>query len=192
MRAVIAFFVGTITAAVVAGLGVLVVQDSQSEQFTFLGLTVAADQGVVVAGAVVVGFILAVLLLLPGRIAGAWHRAHIRQQTRALEERLHALREAHAQLHGGHQRLVEEHGLVLDRVLPSPQSPPSPSSPSSPRSSAPASAPASPPAGQTPHPTPQTLSPTVPAATGAVPSAALVAATAQPAEALSRWHVPPG
>jgi hypothetical protein len=175
MRTVIAFFVGIATAAVVAGLGVLVVQDGQSEQFTFLGLTLAADQGVVVAGAVAVGFVLAVLLLLPGRIASAWHRAHIRQQTRTLETRMHALREAHAQLHGGHQRLVEEHGLVLDRVLPSSAS-----------SRSPAPTPGLPPAGQTPHPTPQTLSPTGPAATEAVPSAASVAATAQPAEALSR------
>jgi uncharacterized integral membrane protein len=106
MRVVIAFFVGIVTAAVVAGLGVLVVQDSQSEQFTFLGLTLSGDKGVAVAGTVAVGFVLAVLLLLPGRIASAWHRAHMRQQTRTLEGRLRALREAHAQLHGGHQRLV--------------------------------------------------------------------------------------
>jgi uncharacterized integral membrane protein len=77
MRTVIAFFVGIVTAAVVAGLGVLVVQDTQSEQLTFLGMTLSADTGVLMAGAVVVGFVLAVLLLLPGRIASAWHRAHI-------------------------------------------------------------------------------------------------------------------
>jgi hypothetical protein len=119
---------------------------------------------------VAVGFVLAVLLLLPGRIASAWHRAHIRQQTRTLEERLRALREAHAQLHGGHQRLVEEHGLVLDRVLPSARSP----------------APASPPAGQAAQPTPQTSSPTVPAVSEGAAPAAPAAVTAQPAEALSR------
>jgi hypothetical protein len=137
MRVLIAFFVGIVTAAVVAGLGVLVIQDSQSEQYTFLGLTLAADKGVVVAGAAAVGFVLAVLLLLPGRIASAWHRAHIRQQTRTLEERLHVLREEQAHLHGGLQRLVEEHGQVLDRVLPSSSPSPAP---------APAPAPASPPA----------------------------------------------
>jgi hypothetical protein len=177
MRIVIAFFVGIVTAAVVAGLGVLVIQDRQSEQVTFLGLTLWGDKGVVVAGAVAVGFVLAVLLLLPGRIASAWHRARIRQQTRTLEGRLRALREAHAQLHGGHQRLVEEYGLVLDRVLPSP--------PSS-RSPTPAPVPASPPAGQTPQTSSQPAPPTVLVAIEVVPPAAPVEVATQPAEALSR------
>jgi uncharacterized integral membrane protein len=170
MRTVIAFFVGIVTAAVVAGLGVLVVQDTQSEQLTFLGITMSAARGVVMTGAVAVGFVLAVLLLLPGRIASAWHRARIRQQTRALEERLRALREEHAQLHGGHQRLVVEHGLVLDRVLPSPQG----------SRSAAAS-----PSGQTPH-APQASSQPVSATNEQVQPAAREEAVAQPTGALSR------
>jgi len=121
MRTVIAFVVGIATAAVVVGLGVLVVQNTQSEQLTFLGSTLIVDKGGVVAGGVALGFVLAVLLLLPGRLASAWHRAQVRRQTQTLEQRLVALREEHARLHGGHQRLVEEHGLVLDRVLPSPR-----------------------------------------------------------------------
>jgi uncharacterized integral membrane protein len=121
MRTVIAFVVGIATAAVVVGLGVLVVQNTQSEQLTFLGMTLFVDKGGVVAGAVALGFVLAVLLLLPGRLASAWHRAQVHRQTQTLEQRLVALREEHARLHGGHQRLVEEHGLVLDRVLPSPR-----------------------------------------------------------------------
>jgi uncharacterized integral membrane protein len=160
MRTVIAFLVGIGTTAVVAGLGVLVVQNTQSEQLTFLGTTLSVDTGGVVAGAVALGFVLAVLLLLPGRLASAWHRARVYQQTRTLEEQLVALREEHARLHGGHQRLVEEHGQVLDRVLPSPRFP------------------LPPPARQTPQMSPL-------AADGA-PSAAPAAATAQPTGALSR------
>jgi uncharacterized integral membrane protein len=165
MRTVIAFCVGIITAGVVAGLGVLIVENTQSAQFTFLGATLSAAQGAVVAGAVALGFVLAVLMLLPGRLASAWHRAHIRRQTRTLEERLRALREEHAQLHGGHQRLVEEHGLVLNRVLPSPSAPRSP-------------APAPPP----PGPLPQTG----PREANGVRSDAPVAVTAQPTGAPSR------
>lgn len=166
MRTVFGFFVGIVTAAVVAGLGVLVVQDTQSEEFTFLGATLSGDKGAVLTGAVVLGFALAVLLLLPGRLASAWHRAHIQRQTRTLEERLRALREEHARLNGWHQRLVEEHGLVLNRVLPSP--PPAPSSPPSPRPSAPPAA--------------EQITPAAPLETAdhAAPSDAPIAVTAQP------------
>lgn len=57
MRTVIAFLVGIGTTAVVAGLGVLVVQNTQSEQLTFLGTTLSVDTGGVVAGAVVLSTI---------------------------------------------------------------------------------------------------------------------------------------
>ena len=167
----IAFLVGILTAAVVAALGVLVVQNAQSEQLTFLGATFSGDKGGVVAGAAAVGFILAVLLLLPGRLASAWHRAHSHRQTRTLEQRLLALGQEHAQLHGGHQRLVEEHGLVLDRVLPSPASPrlPTPSA-----------------EGRTSQTAPQTSPQTVPLATDGEPADTPVAATAHPVGAESR------
>ncbi len=92
MRTVIAFVVGIATAAVVVGLGVLVVQNTQSEQFTFLGTTFVVDKGGVVAGGVALGFVLAVLLLLPGRLASGWHRARVHRQTQMLEQRLVALR----------------------------------------------------------------------------------------------------
>jgi uncharacterized integral membrane protein len=171
MRTVIAFLVGILTAAVVAALGVLVVQNTQSEQFTFLGATFSGDKGGVVAGAAALGFILAVLLLLPGRLASAWHRAHSHQQTRTLEQRLLAQREQYAQLHGGHQRLVEEHGLVLDRVLPAPASPRLPTPPAG---------------GHTSQTAPQTSPQTVPLATGGEPADAPVAAPAHPVAAQSR------
>src|SRR5712691_8677832 len=52
MRTVIAFVVGIATAAVVVGLGVLVVQNTQSEQLTFLGTTLFVDKGGIVVGGV--------------------------------------------------------------------------------------------------------------------------------------------
>jgi uncharacterized integral membrane protein len=183
MRIVIAFLVGILTAAVVAALGVLVVQNTQSEQFTFLGATFSGDKGGVVAGAAAVGFILAVLLLLPGRLASAWHRAHSHRQTRTLEQRLLALGQEHAQLHGGHQRLVEEHGLVLDRVLPAPATPAtlaSLASLASPRLPTPQAG------GHTSQTAPQTSPQTVPLATGGEPADTPVAATADPVGAQSR------
>jgi hypothetical protein len=43
MRALISFLVGIIMAAAVVGLGVLVAQNGQGEQFTFLGTTFQGD-----------------------------------------------------------------------------------------------------------------------------------------------------
>jgi uncharacterized membrane protein len=117
MRTFIAFLIGIVMAAVVVGLRILVAENGQGEQFTFLGTTFQGDKGWLAAGAVALGFILAVLLLIPGRLASAWHRWTLGRQASALEDRLRVLREQHAELQGSHQRLLEEHQRVMQQLL---------------------------------------------------------------------------
>ena len=83
MRILMSFLVGISMAAVAVGLGVLVAENSQSEQFMFLGATFQGNKGWILAGAVVLGFLLAILLLIPGRLAGARHRWSGHRQTQS-------------------------------------------------------------------------------------------------------------
>ena len=117
MRILMSFLVGIIMAAVAVGLGVLVTENSQSVHFMFLGTTFQGNKGWILAGAVVLGFLLAILLFIPGRLAGAQHRWTLRRQARAQEDRMRALREQHAELQGSHRSLLEEHQRVMQQVL---------------------------------------------------------------------------
>jgi uncharacterized integral membrane protein len=117
MRILMSFLVGITIAAAAVGLGVLVAENSQSEHFMFLGTTFQGNKGWMLAGAVVSGFFLAILLLIPGRLAGARHRWTLRRQARAQEDRMRALREQHAELQGSHRSLLEEHQRVMQQVL---------------------------------------------------------------------------
>jgi uncharacterized integral membrane protein len=117
MRIMVAFLIGLVTAATVVALGVLVAQNGQSEQLTFLGDTLHSAAGSVVAGAAVLGFLLACLLLIPGRVATGWHRGAMSRQAQAQGGQLRALREEYARLEGSHQRLLAEHHRVLEHVL---------------------------------------------------------------------------
>jgi len=117
MRILMSFLVGIIMAAVAVGLGVLVTENSQSEHFMFLGIAFQGNKGWILAGAVVLGFLLAILLLIPGRLASARHRWTLRRQARAQEDSMRALREQHAELQGSHRSLLEEHQRVMQQVL---------------------------------------------------------------------------
>ena len=117
MRTFISFLVGLVTAAVVVGLGVLVAQNAQNEQFTFMGATFQGAMGWLTAGAVALGFLLAFLVLIPGRLASAWQRWMLGQRGQALENQLRELRQQHAELQGSHWSLLEEHRLVMSQVL---------------------------------------------------------------------------
>jgi hypothetical protein len=117
MRILMSFLVGISMAAVAVGLGVVVTENSQSEHFMFLGTTFQGDKGWILAGAVVSGFLLAILLLIPGRLAAARHRWMQKRQARAQEDGMRALREQHAELQGSHRSLLEEHQRVMQQVL---------------------------------------------------------------------------
>ena len=117
MRIVLTFLVGLIMTATIVALGVVVAQNGQSEQLTFQGVALQGAAGWVVAGSAALGFLLACLLLVPGRVATGWHRGAMSRQAQAQDRQLRALREEYARLEGSHQRLLAEHQGVLAYVL---------------------------------------------------------------------------
>jgi uncharacterized integral membrane protein len=124
MRTPLSFLIGLLTVATAVALGILATQNGQDASFSFLGNTLQAPQGWAVAGAAVLGFVLAYLLLIPGRLASSWRTRWLGRQTHTLETKLLALQEEHARLQGSHQRLLEEHRHVVDQVLaPVPSAP---------------------------------------------------------------------
>ena len=115
MRTLMRLLIAIVLVAVVVGLGVLVAQNGQSEQFSFLGTTFQGNMGWLAAGAVALGFVLAVLVLIPGRLASAWRGWWLGRRGQALEDQLRALREQHAELQSSHRRLVEEHQRAMQQ-----------------------------------------------------------------------------
>jgi uncharacterized membrane protein YciS (DUF1049 family) len=117
MRTLISFLIGLLTMAAIVALGFVVAQNDQNVHVTLQGTSIEFAQGWMVAGAAALGFLLAYLLLIPGRLASALRTASLSRQGQRLEQRLQGLREEHAQLQGSHQRLLEEHHHVLSQVL---------------------------------------------------------------------------
>ncbi len=117
MRPPLSFLIGLLTVATAIALGILAVQNGQNASFSFLGNTFQASQGWAVAGAAALGFLLAFLLLIPGRLASIWRTWWLGRQAQTLEAKLLTLHEEHARLQGSHQRLLEEHRHVVDQVL---------------------------------------------------------------------------
>ncbi|MBF6589540.1 MAG: DUF1049 domain-containing protein [Ktedonobacterales bacterium] len=118
MRALISFLIGILTAAAIAAFGLLVMQNAQSAHLNFLGTSLDGASGWMVAGAAVVGFLLAFLLLIPGRLASAIRGWSLSRQSETLERKLATLREQYAQLQGSHERLLAEHQRVVSQVPP--------------------------------------------------------------------------
>jgi uncharacterized membrane protein YciS (DUF1049 family) len=117
MRTLISFLIGLLTMAAIVALGFVVAQNDQNVHVTLQGTSIEFAQGWMVAGAAALGFLLAYLLLIPGRLASALRSASLSRQGQRLEQRMQGLREEHAQLQGSHQRLLEEHHHVLSQVL---------------------------------------------------------------------------
>lgn len=117
MRTFLPFLFGLLTMAAVVALGIVVNQNGQSAQVAFLGNSLQVAQGWGIAGAAALGFILAFLLLIPGRLASAMRTGNLSRQGHSLEERLQTLREEYAQLQGSYQRLLAEHQTILSQVL---------------------------------------------------------------------------
>jgi uncharacterized integral membrane protein len=122
MRASIAFFVGIITTIVAAMFVMLVVQNAQVAKLAFLGGSVVGAAGALLALAAIVGFALALLIVIPGRMASAALRRAQARQLADTQERLTTMREKYAELHGDYQRLFEEHERLMSHIaiIPAP------------------------------------------------------------------------
>src|SRR5260221_12091068 len=113
------------TAALLAALNMLVTGNTQAVRLNLPDRTIQASLGFVVAAALVLGVLLALLLLLPGRIRAAWRNRRLRRRAQKLEDELRALREWPA------PPRLDEHPAVAaatawlasSRPLPSPARP---------------------------------------------------------------------
>jgi uncharacterized integral membrane protein len=102
---------------VVSVLGVLaslfLAQNTQAERLTFFGQEVSTSLAWIIIGATAAGFSLALLLLVPGRIAATLHIWSLRREARALDEELVWQSEQHDQLLEHHERLLTGHEWLL-------------------------------------------------------------------------------
>lgn len=101
----------------VSVLGVLVslflAQNTQAERLTFFGQEVSTSLAWIIVGATVAGFLFALLLLLPGRIAATLHIWTLRRETRDLDEELVWQSEQRDQLLAHHEQLLTGHEWLL-------------------------------------------------------------------------------
>jgi len=102
---------------VVSVLGVAVslflAQNTQVERLTFFGRDVSTSLAWIILAATAAGFLFALLLLLPGRIAATMHIWSLRKETRQLDEELVWQSERHDELLDHHERLLSGHEWLL-------------------------------------------------------------------------------
>lgn len=123
MRAVTGFLVGIIAALVALSLGVIVVQNSVSVDVIFLGNTYQAPTGWLLLIFSAVGFVVAFLLLIPGRLFSAWRSWALSKQTHRLQDKLVDVQTQYALLEGELRLLRTERqqrtGMALGSGAPS-------------------------------------------------------------------------
>lgn len=92
------------------GLGIIallfLVQNLHTERIVFFGLTATLNFALVVAGAVAIGFLLALLLIVPGRIATALYARSLDRELRQLERQVAQLGEQRERLMDGREQLL--------------------------------------------------------------------------------------
>ena len=103
---------------VVSVLGVLVsvflAQNTQAERLTFFGQEVSISLAWIMLAATASGFLFALLLLLPGRIAATLHNGALRREARGLDEELVWQSEQRDELLAHHEQLLSGHEWLLN------------------------------------------------------------------------------
>ncbi len=116
MRGFRTFIVSALSAIIVVVLAIFAVQNLQGVSAHFLGTTFTPNMWWVSIGSAALGFLLAMLILAPGRIATGWRaRALSREQVRR-EQEMSILRQEHESLRAQHAHLqAEREGLQTER-----------------------------------------------------------------------------
>lgn len=103
---------------VFSAFGILVslflVQNTQAERIAFFGQEVPTNLAWIILGASAFGFLLALLLLMPGRIAASLHIWTLRREAKELDEELAWQDERREDLLAHHERLLSGHEWLLD------------------------------------------------------------------------------
>lgn len=116
MRAFVTFVAGLATAAIVAAVGIVALQNQQGERLTFLGATVVGTAGLDVAAGAALGCVAALFLLLPGQVASALRAATLGRKLKALEGHGAKLRGQLETLRLDHTRLQDDYRCLQDEA----------------------------------------------------------------------------
>jgi hypothetical protein len=118
MRTLLIFLAGVLCSAIVAALAVLAAGHPSPQQATVLGTTLHASGRWALVTATALGFLLALILLLPRRLATA-------ARSEDLEAQVRLLHVAYAQVLASYQQVLVQHQQVQQvlRAVMAPHSP---------------------------------------------------------------------
>jgi hypothetical protein len=123
MRTVLTFLAGVLSAAIVTAISLLATEHTRLQQVSVLGTTLHSSAAWGLAAATALGFLLALFLLLPGRVER--------------ESQLHLFQASYVRLLASYRQLLAEHQHLMQTLLVprTPGLPAPPSVPSVPRPS---------------------------------------------------------
>jgi uncharacterized integral membrane protein len=93
----------------------LLAQNARPEHLTYFGITRSVNLAVILAGAAVFGFLVGLLLLMPGRIALSFHAWGLDREASELDEQVAELRVQREDLLDRFDDLVDGHERILRR-----------------------------------------------------------------------------
>lgn len=116
MRALRNFIVSILSAVIIVVLAIFAVQNLQGITTHFIGFTFRPSVWWVSIGSAALGFLLAFLILAPGRIASGWRARTLSREHLRREQELSVLRQEHESLVAQHAHMqAEREGLQTER-----------------------------------------------------------------------------
>jgi hypothetical protein len=112
LRFGISYVLVNIFAVLVAAL---LAQNAHGEHLAYFGVNVAVNMAWILLGAATFGFVLALLLLIPGRIAVGFHAWGLDREAAQLEQQVALLRDQREELLDRHEALMEGQERTLRR-----------------------------------------------------------------------------
>jgi uncharacterized integral membrane protein len=116
MRLVRNTFVAICVAVILVVLAIFAVQNIRSTPVRFIGYSFPLDIWWISTGSALLGFLLAILLIGPGRIAAAWRTRRLTRERAERDRQLVTLQQEHETLRAQHAHLqAEREGLQVER-----------------------------------------------------------------------------
>ena len=115
MRALRILVIGALSAAIIVILAIFAVDNLQRVPAHFLGNNFSLNLWWVAIGSALLSFMLAVLLLVPGRVVASWRARSLSRQYGWIEEELKALRAEHERVQAEYGAQQDEHSMLRAR-----------------------------------------------------------------------------
>jgi hypothetical protein len=96
-------------------LSMFLAQNEHTEHLAYFGLNIPTNIVWVILGAAGFGFVMALLLVLPGRVVVAWHNRTLDREAGYLERQLALLHEEREHILTRHEQVLEGHERMLLR-----------------------------------------------------------------------------